>query len=516
MLSRPHSGLVLGLVLSFVFGLLATVASPASPASAADLTPGYDAIPTVLPGNVGSTGYEAGRVSELGDHITLAGTERDAADLPVTVVMSVWACGNGGFRETCSTTPGQTFDQPITLNLYEVDSSGPNPALGDLILTKTQTFTLAFRPSPDPVNCPSSDFYPWYSAADGLCFSGLAQEITFDLSAFDDVLPDSLIWGIAFNGQISGYDPVGTQGPWNFLNLGTRSLMGQPSHGTDVEQDAVFMNSHYDWWYADGGAGGIDTFRRDTGWNNSRPLARFGVYAAELLDTELVVDPATGPEGGTVSLTATLTSMGVGVPNATIHFSLGGTAQGDATTNASGVATLAGVDISSYADGTYPGEIGGEFDGNDELNGSNDVAALTVTAASEIAPTGDIGGPCSDPAYYGIFDNTASNVALVFRYRWNNGIQRTIKKTVPAGAIFRTWEKWAKPSTAVRVAYKNPTTGNWVTLASRCRSRATIHGACTSADSSTRTLSNRTLRNSRGVANATPRLRVQWWPTGWK
>ena len=134
-MSRSHSALGLGLALSFMVALVATAASPVA---AASLTPGYDAIPPVLPGNVGSTGYEAGRISELGDHITLAGTERDAADLPVTVVMSVWACGNGGFRETCATTPGQTFSQPITLNLYEVDSSGANPALGDLILTTTQ------------------------------------------------------------------------------------------------------------------------------------------------------------------------------------------------------------------------------------------------------------------------------------------------------------------------------------------------------------------------------------------
>jgi hypothetical protein len=448
--------------------MLTLAATGTSRVAAANVTPGYDAIPTVLPGNVGSTGYEAGRVSELGDHITLAGTERDAADLPVTVVMSVWACGNGGFRETCATTPGQTFDQPITLNLYNVDNSGPNPALGSLVLSRTQTFTLAFRPSPSPANCPSADFYPWYSAADGRCFSGLAQEITFDLSTFDDVLPDSLIWGIAFNGQISGYDPVGTQGPWNFLNLGTTSLAGQPAYGTDVEQDAVFLNSHYDWWYADGGAGGIDTFRRDTDWSNSRPLARFGIYGTTQADTQLDVDPATGPEGGTVSLTATLTSASVGVPNATVHFSLGANAVGDATTDVNGVATLPGVDISSYAAGAHTNEVGGVFDGNDALNGSNDTADLTVTGRAQIAPTGAIGGPCADPAYYGIFDNTASSVAVQFRFRWYTkaGLHLT-KKVVPAGAIFRTWEHWVKPFTTIRVAYKNPSTGKWVTLASK-------------------------------------------------
>jgi len=82
-------------------------------------------------------------------------------------------------------------------------------------------------------------------------------------------------------------------------------------------------------------------------------------------------------------------------------------------------------------------------------------------------PGGDIGGPCADPAYYGIFDNSDSTVANVFRFQWynRNGLN-TVKKTVPAGAIFRTWEHWVKPFTTIRVAYKDPTTGNWVLLAS--------------------------------------------------
>jgi hypothetical protein len=84
-----------------------------------------------------------------------------------------------------------------------------------------------------------------------------------------------------------------------------------------------------------------------------------------------------------------------------------------------------------------------------------------------ISPEGDIGGPCADPAYYGIFDNSDSSVALTFRYRWynGNGLQKIVK-VVPAGAIYRTWEKWAKPGTPLRVAYKHPTTGNWINLAS--------------------------------------------------
>jgi hypothetical protein len=84
-----------------------------------------------------------------------------------------------------------------------------------------------------------------------------------------------------------------------------------------------------------------------------------------------------------------------------------------------------------------------------------------------IAPQGDIGGPCADPAYYGIFDNTASTVPLKFRFRWydSNGLN-VVTKIVPAGAIYRTWEHWVSPNTVIRVAYQDPDTGVWITLTS--------------------------------------------------
>lgn len=84
-----------------------------------------------------------------------------------------------------------------------------------------------------------------------------------------------------------------------------------------------------------------------------------------------------------------------------------------------------------------------------------------------IKPEGSIGGPCDDPAYYGVFDNTDSTVAIRFRFKWttNYGVH-VVTKVVPAGSIYRTWEHWAKPDTFVRVSYKSPDTGRWINLAS--------------------------------------------------
>jgi len=42
------------------------------------------------------------------------------------------------------TTPGATFSQAITLNLYNVGSGG---SVGSQIATKTQTFNIPYRPS---------------------------------------------------------------------------------------------------------------------------------------------------------------------------------------------------------------------------------------------------------------------------------------------------------------------------------------------------------------------------------
>ena len=84
-----------------------------------------------------------------------------------------------------------------------------------------------------------------------------------------------------------------------------------------------------------------------------------------------------------------------------------------------------------------------------------------------IDPKGAVGGPCDDPAYYGVFDNTSSTVAIRFRFKWTTNLgNHLVTKWVPAGAIYRTWEHWAKPDTFVRVSYKNPDTGLWVSLAS--------------------------------------------------
>jgi hypothetical protein len=108
--------------------------------------------------------------------------------------------------------------------------------------------------------------------------------VTFYLPA-GKTLPTKLIWGIAYNTQHYGANPVGTDGPWNSLNVGTQTFDGQPTYGTDVEPNGAFVAAGNGVAYGDKGANGLNTFRDDTGtvgfpagqsWVDYKPLACFG------------------------------------------------------------------------------------------------------------------------------------------------------------------------------------------------------------------------------------------------
>ena len=105
-------------VLSGIF--LGDAGSPPTPAPSVV----YDNVPSPLPGNSPSLGFEATSTSEFGGQVALAGSNRLARS--ATVVMSSWGCETGG-GAACQTTPGATFSEPITLNLYAV---GANNSVG--------------------------------------------------------------------------------------------------------------------------------------------------------------------------------------------------------------------------------------------------------------------------------------------------------------------------------------------------------------------------------------------------
>ncbi len=239
--------------------LLLVVCSPLA-AGAAVI---YDSIPGPLPPNVPSLGYQATQSSEFGDLIQFAGANRLLKR--VTLVMSDWALASDYPAFPGSTGP--TWNHPLTLNLYNVDNSGANPAPGTLIATRTQTFAIPWRPPADPT-CPGGTAW---RASDGNCYNGLAFTVVFDFTGIP--VPNQIIYGVAYNTQTWGYNPIGTPGPYVSLNFGLATQ--PPSIGSNPFPDTVYWNTQTAANYADGGAGGVGIFRRDTNWTPFSGAASF-------------------------------------------------------------------------------------------------------------------------------------------------------------------------------------------------------------------------------------------------
>ncbi len=235
--------------------------------------PIYNNIPSPFPGNVPSLGFEATSSREFGDRVQFsAGSGRHL--LTVTQTMSSWGCESGRWNTgDCATTPGTTFSHPITLNIYNV-GVGNEP--GTLIGSVTQTFTIPYRPSADNVNCTGGR---WFDGT--TCFNGFATNIAFDLSGL--IVPNEVIYGIAYNTSNYGYAPIGTTTAcyaglggcgYDSLNVGTTG--DAPTVGVNPAPDDAYLNTLHAPFYCDSGAGGVGTFRLDAGcWTGFKPAAKF-------------------------------------------------------------------------------------------------------------------------------------------------------------------------------------------------------------------------------------------------
>jgi hypothetical protein len=253
--------------------LVAVVAAcVAASAGAGTSTTVYDNIPSPQPGNVPSMAFEATSTSEFGGAVQLAGTQRQ--NPTITVLMSSWGCQSGNwYSGDCVTTPGSTFAEPITLNLYDLN---PDGSVGSLITTSTQTFNIPYRPSADPTDCTAGT---WYSAADDACYNGYAAPISFTLTGL--TLPDQFIVSVAYNTTHYGYSPYGEATAcytssggcgYDSLNVG---LAPGPTVGTAPRPDDAYVNSTWGGAYCDSGTSGTGTFRLDSGcWTGYQPAIR--------------------------------------------------------------------------------------------------------------------------------------------------------------------------------------------------------------------------------------------------
>jgi len=251
--------------------------------ASASTEPIFDYIPSPLPGNVASYSYESWGVAEAGDGISFSTGGPQTLD-NVKVVVSSWACeeGTGWAAENeipCVTTPGSTFAMPITLNIYDPHD---DMALLDSI---SRTFDIPFRPSRNP-DCPETvNGQGWGQD----CLLGRADIITFNLAGA--VVPDEIVYGIAFDTSSFGYHPIGDEAacaaaqyagcPYDLLNLGVEGS-APPFVGTDESPNGAWQYSVFGSAYCDGGEGGSAVFRFDNGcWAGFNPLVQFNRFVED-------------------------------------------------------------------------------------------------------------------------------------------------------------------------------------------------------------------------------------------
>ena len=221
----------------------------------------YNSIPSPLHGNVVSIGYEADSTSEFGDRIQFASGGRKL--FTVTQTMSSWGCQAGHwYSNDCVSLPGSTFTHPLTLNIYNV---GAGNSVGTLIGSVTQTFAIPYRPSAS-AGCSDGR---WFNPADSTCYNGYATNVTFNLGGL--VVPNQVIYSIAYNTSHSGYVPIGSGAAcyaspggcgYDSLNVG---LEGNPTVGSAPAPADAYNNTTYAPYYCDGGTGGVGVFRLDSG-----------------------------------------------------------------------------------------------------------------------------------------------------------------------------------------------------------------------------------------------------------
>jgi hypothetical protein len=212
------------LLIAGIFTFLATFGVFVN-ANAASTVAVYNSAPSPLPSNLPSLGFQATQAAEVGARVVLTTGSSRVLD-SATVTMSSWACQSGAWESgNCSSAQGATFKHPITFSIYKVDSAG---VVGDVVKTVTKEFDIPYRPSADP-DCTGGR---WQDAT-GACFNGYAFNINFGLESV--TVPNELVYGVAFNTNTWGYDPIGANGPYESLNVGLVSSATDVTAGTLVD-----------------------------------------------------------------------------------------------------------------------------------------------------------------------------------------------------------------------------------------------------------------------------------------
>ena len=200
----------------------------------------YSNLPTSLPYNLPSLGYEATSTAELGGLVNLDKTGDDLTK--ATVLMSNWAPKSAW--ESYGDATG--YIVTLTLNIYNV---GAGNTVGTLLASDMVDALIRWKP--EATGC---DTIAGYDPGNGGCYHGFITPVSFKFNY--EKLPGQVIFGLAFNTTDYGSDPTHVPGPYDSLNFALTT--SSPSVGSNPLPDTAYWASTY--------KGGDGTFRQDTGW----------------------------------------------------------------------------------------------------------------------------------------------------------------------------------------------------------------------------------------------------------
>jgi hypothetical protein len=208
----------------------------------------YKNIPTSLPGNTVSQGFECCQTSEFGGaiHFPDNTARRNAI---VKIGLSSWACVTGEAEgNDCQTPPGAKFTLPVTLNVY---AAGPGNTVGAKVISKTQTFEIPYRPTASTKCTTGASKGGWYGrngTGGKACFHGKLFFISFRTGP--SLLPESnAIVTLTYNTRDYGYEPTGVSGPADSLNVALTDPeppFGAPAPGSYANPSEDYAYSFYE------------------------------------------------------------------------------------------------------------------------------------------------------------------------------------------------------------------------------------------------------------------------------
>jgi hypothetical protein len=226
-----------------------------APVALADGVVLYNTIPGTLPVNLVSESYEADATSELGNLIQFAGGSSAYSLTSATIVLSDWAPQSDWTSLINGTTITSTgFYIPLTLNMYTV---GANNSVGARLEGVSVDAFIPWRPAATST-CGNN-----YLGSDGFCHGGSLSTVTFDLAGLN--VPDTIIYGLAYNTEHYGSVPTGVPGPYVSLNFALSS--DAPSVGSNPLPGDAYVNSLNSADYGAADAGNLGTFGQGTGWS---------------------------------------------------------------------------------------------------------------------------------------------------------------------------------------------------------------------------------------------------------